>query len=152
LAKKNEAFEAIARHVLENLPQYMPYIKYAGVFLVGFVSGMLWSQAIQEEPPPAKPATRQTKKSTSNASKVTNDDSKPTKTTKRAKDAPDEKKPAKSATKKSVGKFLDVPETENAPNDPDVAPDPEGSGCSERNDLAETSGRWQVRSLRLRFR
>jgi len=129
LAKKNnEAFEAIARHVLENLPQFMPYVKHAGVFLVGFVSGMLWSQAIQEEPPPAKPATRQTKKSASNASKVTNDENKPTKTSKWAKQAPVEKKPAKSASKKSVGKFLDVPEGESLPSDTNAPPDPEGSG------------------------
>ena len=126
--KNNEAFEAIARHVLENLPQYMPYVKYAGVFLVGFVCGMLWSQAIQEEPAPAKPAARQTKKSTSNASKVTNDESKPTKTSKRTKESSDEKKPAKSAAKKSVGKFLDVPESESEPNDTNATPDPQGSG------------------------
>ncbi len=123
MAKKNEAFEQIARHVLENLPQYMPYVKYAGVFLVGFVCGMLWSQAIQEEPAPAKPAARQSKKSTANSTRITKEESKPSKTTKKAKESQDEKKPSKSSSKKSVGKFLDVPESESTPNDPNVPPD-----------------------------
>jgi len=99
LAKKNEAYEAIARHIFDHLPEYMPYIRYAGVFLVGFVCGMLWSQYLVEEEAAAKPPARQTaKKSTGNTKKIVKDGSKTSKTTK------------KKSAGKTAGKLLDVPE------------------------------------------
>lgn len=102
MAQKNQAFEEIARHVMDNLPQYMPYIKYAGVFLVGFVSGMLWSQHLAEEEAAAKPRTQQTKKSSRSSAKVVKDDAGSTKTKK------------KSASK-AASKLLDLPDTESEP-------------------------------------
>lgn len=116
MAKKNEAYEAIARHIFDNLPEYMPYIRYAGVFLVGFVCGMLWSQCVVEEEAAAKPQSRQvTKKSTGNASKIVKDGGKTTKTTK------------KKTAAKSAGKLLEVPEGEEPATDsaqPEAFADP----------------------------
>ncbi len=96
LANKNEAYEAIARHIFDHLPDYMPYIRYAGVFLVGFVCGMLWSQYVVEEEAAAKPPARQTtKKSAGTSTKIVKDGGTTTKTTK------------KKAAGKSVGKLLE---------------------------------------------
>ena len=101
MAKNNEAYEAIARHIFDHLPDYMPYIRYAGVFLVGFVCGMLWSQYVVEEETAAKPPARQTaKKAAGGTTKIVKDGDKSTK--------PAKKKPAG----KSAGKLLEVPEGE----------------------------------------
>lgn len=102
MAQKNQAFEEIARHVMENLPQYMPYIKYAGVFLVGFVSGMLWSQHLAEEEAAAKPRTQQTKKTSRSSAKVVKDDAGPSKT-------------KKKTASKTASKLFDAPEAETEP-------------------------------------
>lgn len=113
LAKNNEAYEAIARHIFDNLPEYMPYIRYAGVFLVGFVCGMLWSQYVVEEEAAAKPPTRQTtKKSTGTTTKITKDGGNTTKSTK------------KKTAAKSAGKFLEAPAD---PEVPETSESPTGS-------------------------
>ncbi|MBI1323916.1 hypothetical protein GC170_12135 [bacterium] len=103
MAKNQEAYEAVARHIFDHLPEYMPYVRYAGVFLVGFVCGMLWSQYVVEEETAAKPSTRQaTKKSGGGTTKIVKDGGKSTKTTK------------KKTAAKSTGKLLEVPEGEEA--------------------------------------